>query len=395
MNSENDSYAVWSDVNVTTTSSLSLWTNGAESTCNGTEMPLLDEAAWVNKIITPFIYTLGFPGNSISFLIWIRPKMRHSSGVYLAALALADFIFLVLHFMFELNTVWGVPLLSYPVLCEGFTIIFLTFQYLAPLLVLSFTVERYISICHPFKREQFCTTHRARIVSISLALGCLATCGIQGYFWTYTGDEDGCTLRATVIAGDSASLWSIWSYVTETLMFLVVPLSVLVFNILVIREAKRLSEYEETQLHGRSHKTSATTIMLLVVSFYLIITTLPATIVYATGPIFTPGKACDDPARKSYGIYLLIRSIAEEIGISHFALNFYIYMVTGKQFREEFKRLFGLKRTKPHPEKLGTEYTTLRSSFQGSLKKNLTVRMTSNGTESVNHKRQNGSESSV
>jgi len=353
--------------------------SGVPGFCNATpSADLYQQALLIDKILTPVIYTLGFPGNIMSFLIWIRPKMRHSSGVYLAALALADFLFLLLHLNFELVTNWDVNTLNFPVLCEGFTIIFLTFQYLAPLLVLAFTVERYISICHPFKRERFCTTNRAKIVSLSLALGCLTTCGIQGYFW-YFDETLGCGLRASVVHGGNASLWSIWTWITETLIFLVVPLSVLVFNILVIREARRLSAYEQTQLHGRSQKTSATTIMLLVVSFYLIVTTLPVTVVYVSGVNFPEVTSCSDPAMPRYWRYRLVRTVVEEIGITHFALNFYIYLVTGKQFRTEFKTMFGWKPTKSNFEKERTDYTTLRTSFRNSLKKDTTVRVSSNG----------------
>jgi len=42
-------------------------------------------------------YTVGFPGNLLSLAVWIQPRMRHSSGCYLAALAAADFLFLPLH----------------------------------------------------------------------------------------------------------------------------------------------------------------------------------------------------------------------------------------------------------------------------------------------------------
>ncbi|XP_052797013.1 FMRFamide peptide receptor frpr-18-like [Mya arenaria] len=350
--------------------------NTTSVVCNETS-EIYEKALLIDKILTPFIYAVGFPGNILSFLIWIRPKMRHSSGVYLAALALADFIFLLLHLNYELNANWGVNTLNFPVICEGFTIVFLTFQYIAPLLVLAFTVERYISICHPFKRERFCTTRRAQIVSLSLAFGCLATCGIQGYFWTFDS-VDGCGLRETVVAGDNKSLWSIWSWITETLMFLVVPLSVLVFNILVIKEAKRISAYEQKQLHGRSQKTSATTIMLLVVSFYLIITTLPVTIAYTSGLNFPEGETCDDPAWPRYWQYRLVRTVVEEIGITHFALNFYIYMITGKQFRNEFQKMFMNQKKSYFQEKDRTEYTTLRTS----IKKDISVRISTNGKSS-------------
>ena len=362
--------------------------NGTEETRSSLEM----DSILISKILTPIIYTLGFPGNILSFFIWIQPKMRHSSGVYLAALALADFVFLALHLMFELQTVWGVEVINFPVICEGFTIVFLTFQCLAPLLVLAFTVERYISVCHPFKGVKFCTQTRAKMVSSAMLFGSLAICAIQGYFWQY--GEEGCAIREGALEGGNTSFWNIWSWATDLLFFLVVPMAVLVFNILVIRETKRLSKYQQTQLHGRHQKTSATTVMLLAVSFYLIFATLPATIVYVTVLNFENGPPCvshdEDPTWRRYWYYILVRSVVEEIGITHFALNFYIYLIVGKQFRKEFKQLVMKFIGKSLSESIRTEYTTFTHSLRGSVKKNMTVSLSTNGTTGSKEKDMNG-----
>ncbi|KAL4227756.1 hypothetical protein ACF0H5_013192 [Mactra antiquata] len=368
------------------------------SFCSNTTSSLEEDIIFIDKTLTPIIYVLGFPGNILSFIIWIRPRMRHSSGVYLAALALVDCIFLCLHALYELEKLWEVKTIDLPVMCESFTVIFLTFQYLAPLLVLAFTVERYISICHPFKREKYCTTKRAEMVSVCLALVSLAICAIQGYFWRY--GEDGCGVREEALNGGNRSLWNIWSWTTELLIFLVVPLSVLIFNVLVIREAQRLSKYEQTQLHGRSQKTSATTIMLLAVSFYLIFTTLPVTIVYVSVLNFEAGLPCmnqdEDRTWKKYYVYQLVRTVIEEIGITHFALNFYIYLITGKMFRKEFKSMIMKILGKSLPEKVRTEYTTLRASFRSSVKKDMTTRITTNGkVENYTKEHNRGSETSL
>lgn len=115
------------------------------------------------------------------------------------------------------------------------------------------------------------------------------------------------------------------------------------------------------------------------------------TIVYASVLNFEEGPECvshdTDPTWQRYYTYVLWRKVIEEIGITHFALNFYIYLITGKQFRKEFKRLLIGKGL---PEKIRTEYTALQRSFRSSLKKNsdsspksVTVRLTENGTAST------------
>jgi len=98
----------------------------------------------LNRYFTIVWYVIGFPGNFLALAVWIQPRMRHSSGCYLAALAAADFLFLALRFVFELQTSWDIPVLDRPGLCESFPVIFYATQYLSPLLVLAFTVERYL-----------------------------------------------------------------------------------------------------------------------------------------------------------------------------------------------------------------------------------------------------------
>lgn len=142
------------------------------------------EVISVDKYVTIFIYCIGFPGNILSFVVWIQKRMRHSSGCYLATLALDDFIFLSLHVLLELHMVWEHNPINTPVVCQLFPILFLAAQYLGPLLVLGFTTERYISICHPFKREKYCTVRRARIVIAILVTSALGLSGVQGYFYT-------------------------------------------------------------------------------------------------------------------------------------------------------------------------------------------------------------------
>ncbi len=80
----------------------------------------------VDKYVTPVWYVVGFPGNIISFLVWIQRRLRHSSGCYLAALAMADFLFLVLQLLFELQNTWNVRVLEINVICQLFPILYNT-----------------------------------------------------------------------------------------------------------------------------------------------------------------------------------------------------------------------------------------------------------------------------
>jgi len=68
----------------------------------------------------------------------------------------------------------------------------------------------------------------------------------QAYFWTYDTAAGECVLRVeTTLAGSEGGslLWSVWSWVSELAVFLAVPLVILIFNVLVIRELRALDRH--------------------------------------------------------------------------------------------------------------------------------------------------------
>jgi len=54
-------------------------------------------------------------------------------------------------------------------------------QYISPTIVLGFTVERYIAICHPFRKSRYCTVLVAVRVSALIVTFCIAIASAQVY----------------------------------------------------------------------------------------------------------------------------------------------------------------------------------------------------------------------
>lgn len=214
------------------------------------------------------------------------------------------------------------------------------------MLVLGFTTERYIAVCHPFVKEKYCTVTRAKIVIICMSTVSILIGLVQVSIWAWD-DGLGCVFRQ-----ETKDVFNpVWTWLTEMLLFGLIPVACLVINILVIKEIRRLSAESAAHGQGPTSGNAASTTTLLCVSFYFIFTLLPATIVYAMQSSIPQGETSlpihtwsDDPVWSGYFSYLTIRYIVEEICLSNYATYFIIYYATGVYFRREFRNLFGLKK---------------------------------------------------
>ena len=301
----------------------------------------------VDRLLTPIWYFIGVIGNSINAKIWLSRKVRksNSSAIYLGSIAIVHLVFIFLHVWAELLQAWGLRTYDRPYLCEIYMVFYITPQYLAPILILGFTVERYIAVNHPFLKEKYCTVKRAAIVVLILTIIAVMMALCQGYVWTYNEMAYMCQIR-----DEATAFYVSWTWFSETLIFFIVPVTVLVFNIMVIMEIKRINKFGSGfgQDSGRSSNQTST-ITLLSVSFYLICTLLPATIVYTiqlsipTGDFATPPEQwATDPSWRSYLIYYHIRRIVEEICFSNYSCYVFIYYITSGYFQEEVKRILKL-----------------------------------------------------
>ena len=119
-------------------------------------------------------------------------------------------------------------------------------------------------------------------------------------------------------------------------------------------------------------KSAATNAMLLSVSFYVIFTTLPATLVYVMQQMFDEGPYCDaagdpidmasDPTWNRHVVFTTVQKIVYEICLSHYACNFFLFSITGLEFRRELRRTLrcrgaGLSHRSSIAENGASEYT--------------------------------------
>ncbi|XP_065361936.1 5-hydroxytryptamine receptor 1-like [Calliphora vicina] len=122
----------------------------------------------------PIIVGTGSIGNILSVFVFFSTKLRKlSSSVYLAALAVSDTCFLFGLFAQWLNFV-DVHIYNREYFCQFFTFFSNLACFCSVWFVVAFTVERFIAVMYPLRRQTMCTVRRAKMVLVGLTLlGCL------------------------------------------------------------------------------------------------------------------------------------------------------------------------------------------------------------------------------
>ena len=86
------------------------------------------------------------------------------------------------------------------------------------------------------------------VVIILLWIGVVLLHLIQAYFWQFDAATGDCAVRQEVTVHGIRSVWTVWSWVTELLVFGVVPLAMLALNALVIAETRRMAVIEHQRV---------------------------------------------------------------------------------------------------------------------------------------------------
>ena len=230
--------------------------------------------------------------------------------------------------------------------CQIWNFLYVASQYTSILLVVGFTVERFISVCRPFSCEKLSKNTRSPKVIAGIIFASLSFASPHLYIWDVWTDK--CMIRQTFLNGTS-DFYEIWNWTSNLVMFGAFPVVVLVLNICVLRQihlARSLYMGSDTlHRHVANSKFTPTSATLMWISFYLILCKLPVTVMMCLENIIVFGQdmsledMSNDGTWQKYFSYYTARKMIDEMSISHHACNIFIYAATSKQFRK-YLRIF-------------------------------------------------------
>ncbi|KAL4216305.1 hypothetical protein ACF0H5_024031 [Mactra antiquata] len=307
---------------------------------------------WMKFVLTPVIVLAGLIGNTLSFIVMKSKTLRHKSySHYLSALAIFDTLTLLIrqvHTVDEFYSRNGANEIFRhfdDFGCKIFYFLEHIFYLMSHWLIVLMAVERLIAVCMPFKkvaiRKQLGATLTITAMFISVCLSQVfrlimvehlsfsETCGANDdYLDIYT---------------------SLHVYLYQWTLAFVLPVGlVLSCNLIVLYQIFKVKrDLKKKDRRNRqcrqARKNNKTTCMLLTVSFTFIGTLLP--LLTLTLVLEISVKRLGRDAYTLYKMLMPYMEAFEALSLVNYAVNFYIYILSGRSFRYEMCRVFNRRGT--------------------------------------------------
>lgn len=299
----------------------------------------------IGRYIYCIWYAIGFPGNVISVVIWNTNHMYDvcSTAQYLVTLSYCDILTQFLHIFKYLKIYWRVNTFDTPALCEFWNILYMIPLYIGELLVLGFTVEKLVSLRNPLRSGWFERHQRAPKEIVWIVVSVTVLSFPQAYFWTVDN-------RGHCDPNRFVETWQypVWHLVSDSFFDIVIPLSVFVINCIIVVEAKHsvvpTYRQDKTSLHQ-------STVVLLRLSYYRVITLLPSTVIsfmefiggfrlHNLPAVYNLDDVNENDDWQKFVVLSTVRLCADMLACSRNAISVLIFMFSSIHFRREFLRRF-------------------------------------------------------
>ena len=296
----------------------------------------------------------GIIGNNLTFAVFWKGTFNKSTSFLFMCLSLTDSAVLLTSFVFTSI----LPFVDYTRYMQSFCTVYpYIFVYEFPLCFIAqtanvwvtvlITVNRFINVCVPLRAAQWCTIAKVKIqVTVVLLLSILYNIPkFAEYKVVPVAANNGTACidyqdYENILFGRAFDL--IYNSVLHAIFTIVLPTCTLaVLNIRLINALKvrRLMQKQTHTVHSRN--TNSMTFVLVIIVIVLIVCQLPA----AVGRVLW--IVMPKTAFNCGGYLFYVWPIANMFTIFNSAVNFVIYILCNKRFRDVLLRKVGKRRVPP------------------------------------------------
>lgn len=301
----------------------------------------------IHTYLVPLVTVVGVLGNLVTILVLTRRQMRTSStNSYLTALAVSDLLYLVASCSLSLmHSVPGIERSHHLHYWHYWPYgVWLTdaASNTSTWLTVTFTVERYVAVCHPMQGQVYCTVERARRLIAGVFVVCFLSIVTTPLEWRVVqslsdnGEDTKLSLQMTALGRhDSYRLLFYWFSAT---FFVFLPLILLViFNSFLIAAVRRSHRQRRLMTSSStigasqapvSQENRITVMLITVVIIYLLCQLPPACVL-----VYKTFMAVPKPQSREYLITRFLGNVCNLLMAINSACNFVLYCVMSDKYR--------------------------------------------------------------
>ena len=301
-------------------------------------------ASYINRYWFAVLVPVGLIGNILSFLVMIKPNNRKvSTCIYMAAISINDnlMIGLALHdwLVGAVNIHnWHVQECKIAAYFDKISLQTATYQ------VLAMTFDKYIAIKLPHKAATYSTPRRAKFI----ILGIFFFTFIFNIPHLFVANLLGYECLSYLVGGAITKVYSWITFIVNGIF----PFSMLIYMNYVIvqtvRKSREMFTIRDTNqgMYSRQRTMKSAenqlTIMLLLVTLLFTILLIPTYIRF----IYLTSVTSDTPAKLARSVLLF--QITYKLYVTNNGINFFLYCISGRKFRNDLKEILCCARKPSH-----------------------------------------------
>ena len=330
------SESIWTSTKMTTTH-----LNGTKAAYECQEQPNLTLSKHIMIYTSPFIFTIGLIGNILTIIVMTRPKFSKSiSSWFFVALAGADSLVLI---MFCVRT-WMIEILpisyfymlqsanwrcisnhiadNFPLQSSSWTLVLITW-------------ERVLAVNFPIHSKNWITKGRGMFLLIGVNILLLTVNAAFAPYISFHHVKMGACLKSDIWVS-KWKLLNIFIYALIPVLFLIIGNVFITVRIAISKKEVK----NNMKVNQDKNKVSSITLMLMTTCLVFLFTTVPYSVFSLN--YFSSIVPCTDDIHKIFNIRIT-DSVLRMLKYSNHSINFWLYCISGRKFRREFMRMFGIK----------------------------------------------------